>query len=327
MMSLLDTSIIQRVRSIFSARQSSGSPRLLVVGGEQSAAVAHAMGCIAPEAAVTFKHVVAAAKLYTAERLLSEFDRHDVVFLRSDLPICRPVGAVAGSHGHTKVVRVPTIAFAAFHPDQIRVGSDHRSPIVGPMGQLHSALVLFGFLSGLSQGAVMKLFQCSAFERVGYFEFWAEAAKRLYEFGAEADYDLEASLARWMRRGCFMHSVNQIKLHVVVDLARGLLEQAGIRYQQCNLEDYLSGDPGKGESWPVYPEIAAHYGVAGSALFLRPASGRHTSRSTMSLSCFIEESFDAYARLPRTSLFNNRVMQWQTDVDLRADLCRIAEGS
>ncbi|MCJ2136919.1 WcbI family polysaccharide biosynthesis putative acetyltransferase [Methylobacterium sp. J-026] len=324
MMNLPDVSVIQRLRSLFSVRQSQGSPRLLVIGGEQSAAVAHAMACIAPEATVTYKTADDATKLYAAERLLAEFGRHDFVFLSADLPLCRNGGAIAGLHG-PKVARVPVITFAAFHPDQVRVGSYSRVLVTGPMGQSHSALVLFGYLSRLSQGEVLKLFQRRVFERVGYFDAWDKAAEQLRKLGAEAGYDLEASIARWMRRGCFMHSTNQIKLHVIVDLARELLDRGGVCHQQCNLEDYLSGDPGRGESWPVYPEIAAHYGVAGSALFLRPASGRRSSRSTMPLNRFVEESFAAYARLPRTSLVNRRVAQWQTDVGLRADLRRIVE--
>ena len=179
----------------------------------------------------------------------------------------------------------------------------------------------------MTQGEVLKLFQRRVFERVGYFDAWDEAAEQLLKLGAEAGYDLDASIARWMRRGCFMHSADRIKLHVIVDLARGLLDRARVCHQQCNLEDYLSGDPGKGESWPVYPEIAAHYGVAGSALFLRPASGWRLSRSTMSLSRFIEESFAAYARLPRTSLVNRRVAHWQNDADLRSDLLGLARGA
>ena len=285
------------------------------------------MGCLAPGAAVTFMRAAAAIKPYAAERLLIEFDRQDFVFLSTDLPLLRGGGAPAGLRSHTKVMLVPTITFAAFHPDQIYVGPDGRAPISGPMGQSHSALVLFGYLSGLSQGEALRLFQRRVFERVGYFDAWEASVEGLRKLGAEADYDIKASLAHWMRRGCFMHSANHIKLFVAIDLARGLLSRAKVAQQQCNLEDYLSADPGRGESWPVYPEIAAHYGVPGSALFLRPASGRRTSRSTMSLSRFVEESFAAYARVPQSSLHCQRVAEWQADADLRADLRSIAKDA
>lgn len=322
---MLTLKAFQRFGRAFPARRSNGSPHILVVGGQQDAAVAHAMTCLAPEAVVTVLPAIMATRGRRAnERLLTEISSHDVVFLSSRLSLLHEVETLMDLRGSERIKLVPEISFSAFHPDQVRVGPNERDPVRGPAGSAHSALILFGFRSGFLPMQVARLFQRCVFERVGYFDAWDASVDHLHRLCAETTLNVDAALARWTRRGCFMHSSNHIKPYVAVDLARELLGQSGIAYHECNLEDFIPADPGTGESWPIYPQIAGHYGVPGSALFPRPATGRDASRSAMSLSSFIAASFATYERFSPRALVCQRIEQWQADTGLSADLRRFA---
>ena len=309
-----------------SCRPAAGSPRILVVGWQQEEAVAHAMGCLAPEAAVTFLPALTAARrFHTREQLLEAFAAHDAVFLTLSLPALRDGLAAADLRGSPRIALVPPIWFWAFHPDQVRVGPYDR-PIQGPLGDLHSGLVLLGFLRGWPPATVLKLFDARVFARVGFFQAWDESMQYMRAAASISGLDLEASVARWMRQGCFMHSASHIKTRVAVDLARDLLRRTGLSCEFCNLEEFLASDPGRGESWPVYPELADHFGIPGSALFLRAASRRAAARSVMTLPAFIAESFAAYARVAPRVLVCPKVERWQADAALSADLDRLVLG-
>ena len=312
-------------RRVRTARRAPGSPRILVVGVCQGAAIARAMRFLIPEADVTFVSAFKAAREFPRIRdLLAEAGRHDAVFSNIYLPPFRDGGTIETLRAHPRTVLIPTILFSAFHPDLVHVGVQDAARLGGlthgPMGHAHSALALFGFRAGLAPEQTERLFARPVYERLGYLDGWAASVAHLRMLGGQAGYDLDGLVARWARRGCFMHSVNHIKMHVAADLARGLLDKAGFAYGDCDLDAYLPDDLGGFGSWPVYPEIAEHYGVPGSALFLKAATPRTGPARTMTRREVIAKSFDAYARCPRESLTCERVEAWLADGETAAFL-------
>jgi hypothetical protein len=110
-----------------------------------------------------------------------------------------------------------------------------------------------------------------------------------------------------------MHSINHTKLYVVADLARGLLTRAGVPFEECDLDAFLPDDLGGQGSWPVYPEIAQHYGIPGSALFFKAETRRSGPARTMSRAEFVAASYANYDRRARHLLVSQRVQGWRDD--------------
>lgn len=306
------------------------APRILVIGICQGAAVAQAMRLLLPEADLTFVSAFdAAAHHPRLSDLVTLSRRHDITFTNSYLPRFKDGGTLADFTAATRAVVMPTIVFAAFHPDQVRVGRADRPEaggLIGPMGHAHSALAVFGFLEGLGLDGTLRLFDERLYRALGYLDMWEPSVAALRALGLETGYDLEADLMRWSRRGCFMHSDNHPKMYVAADLARGLLHRAGIGYSPCDLDSFLIDTLLNGGSWPVYPPIARRYGVPGNALFLKVETPRSGPARTMTLRQFVEASFARYSRQPRANLTCARVEGWRADDAIRAMLREAARG-
>lgn len=305
-----------RIRQI--GRRRVRSPRILVMGVCQAGAAARAMRYLLPDAQVDFLSAFTVARRFRSlADLIAKADGYDAVFTNTYLPPFRDGGTIGDLRARPNVRVIPTIVFAAYHPDLVHVGvQDHATLgglVSGPMGHSHSAVTLYAYLAGFSEAQALRLFSEPVFERLGYYQFWTESVAALRNLGAEAGYDLDGSLNRWSRRGCFMHSINHPKQHVVSDLARGLLTRAGITFEECDLDAFLPDDLGGMGSWPVYPEIAQHYGVPGSALFFKAETPRSGPARTMTRAAFVKAAYAYYANRPREILVNARVQGWQAD--------------
>ena len=305
------------------------SPRVLVIGICQGEAVAQAMTLLLPEADVTFLSAFGLARrIPTMEALIAEVRRHDVVFTNNYLPAFRDGGSLDTLRKATGVTVMPTVVFGAFHPDMVRVGVIDRPEsggLLGVLGHAHSALAVYGYLEGFGVSRTQRLFDGEVYRALGYLDLWGASVASLRAAGRDVAYDFDADLMRWARRGCFMHSDNHPKIYVAADLARGLLDRAGIAYTDCDLDSFLPDTLLGGGSWPVYPPIAEHFGVPGSALFLKVETPRSGPARTLTLRQFLEASFERYDRYPRESIVSERVRGWQADPAITAML-RSAAG-
>lgn len=300
------------------------SPRILVIGICQGAAVAEAMKLLLPEADLTFHSAFdLSARFPRMADLIAEARRHDFTFTNTYLPAFKDGGRIRALRGEEGVHLMPTIVFAAFHPDQVRVGKSAQAEsggLLGPLGHAHSALALFGYLENLGVERTLRLFDEGVYRALGYMGLWDASVKSLRRLCLEVGYSVDDDLASWARRGCFMHSDNHPKMFVAADLARGLLRKAEIPFGECDLDSYLQDSLLGGGAWPVYPPIARHYGVPGNALFLKVETPGTGPARTMTLRAFIEASFARYDRVAREVLVCERVAGWRGDEAIRKRL-------
>lgn len=297
-------------------------PRIVVIGNCQAVGTAQALRLMLPDARVETQPI---AYLKRRFRDLDGLAQH----LRDADHIVShffPVGFLPGGNALALQKRLPrlrlfpTIVFPAFHPDIVYVGDVaglRLSKLVhGPMGASHSAIALCGFLEGLSVAATLGLYTGAVFDRLGYDRAWEEGAAYLLKSARDLDFGLEQELARWSRRGCFMHDASHPKLPVLGDIARRLALEAGLRPLDLKVEDYLPDTLVDEAMWPVYPAIAERYGVPAQSRFrARPVKGRPPR--LLDLPSFVTESFSAYARLPRERLAAARVAAWRQDPAIR----------
>ena len=119
-----------------------------------------------------------------------------------------------------------------------------------------------------------------------------------------------------------MYSMNHPKAFVLADVARALLQREKLPIQDVDFDDFNVDDIVRGSVFPVYPEIAEHYGHRGSYTF--KLANYRLSRSVgefMTLRQFVESSFHVYAKHERAAARPPpRRGSWLADADLGRDL-------
>jgi hypothetical protein len=167
---------------------------------------------------------------------------------------------------------------------------------------MHSRIAIAAFLGGLDAPEAAALFNRLAFSRLGYLGRFAEEHALLLErYSNVSATDLAPLFAKWAATGCFMHSDNHPKSHVLHDVARLaclLLGLAGAEAGESPVpRDFLAHLP----HHPVYPEIAAHLGVEPAPSFRLP-NGIKGEPLYVGLEEFLVLCFAAYRNVPRSTL-------------------------
>ena len=296
-----------------------------MIGNCQGSAIAQAMRLLLPDAEIVFEPVGRIARRHrTMADLCARLAGFDAVFAMGFGASFADGGTFETLREATRLTAIPVIVFPAFHPDLVYVGDmtdlSGRLHVRSPIGPYNSALALYGYLSDLSVEQTLRLFHPDSYGRLGYLGLWEGSASGLLKLGRDAGYDLADDLARWSRRGVFMHSTNHPKMFVACDLARGLLARAGIAFADLDLESYVQDELLLQGSWPVYPAVAELFGVTGGYLFVGRTERRNASRQAFALGPFVAASFERYARKRRAELGCARVESWLADDAIRAAL-------
>ena len=246
--------------------------------------------------------------------LIRVVQAHDHVFSQVFPAGLIPGGDIATLRaGDPRLKLFPSIVFSAFHPDMVYVGQASDLAALklapSPMGQYHSAIALCAHRLGLDAGRTRTLFREDVFARLGYLDHWDPAVHELVASAAATGFGLDREVARWARRGAFMHVMNHPKAFVVGDIARRLLAESGFSPEPVEIEDYLGDELAQDVVWPIYPAIAEHFGLTGSYLFKVKPLGDGFPK-LYDLAGFIAASFSIYDAMQAADLACARVEAW-----------------
>jgi Polysaccharide biosynthesis enzyme WcbI len=330
LLSPLDRRVLKTL-SRGASRRSQPGVRIAVVGNCYNLSLAYAMKLLNVNATVE-RFPISGNPRITGNLLLRALRKYDHVFVQ-DFPdgLVRGASSVSLLHHLNHAIRTPTIMFGAYHPDSIIIldGSRKGAFISGALGQHHSGIALFGYLAGLSVDAALRLYEAQVFEKLGYFDLWGWNSSHLIEtIRMNYSLDLQPDLIRWSRSGCFMFTVNHPKPRVFHDLARRLLDLAGVSWNPVDFDNYALDDLARDVIFPIYPAIAEHFGIPGSYVFKAaeyfPAGIR--IGAFLNLPEFVRASYRVYARHSSADLTNNRVQEWLENAEISAFLKEFALG-
>ncbi len=188
-------------------------------------------------------------------------------------------------------VYIPTITFAAFHPD-IQYGFVGGAVVKSGLdSDWNSRIMLWAYSNGLSQGETENLFREEVFQALGYFDDWDKSAETLKKSFDSCGFDYGRWIRSVQRTGVFMYGINhpmQIGLsQLAVQIAEKIFPNSHVAIEDLHTftTDYLSHIV-----WPVYPEIGDRLGVEGSYHW-------RVARKHASLTEFIELCFSAWDKI------------------------------
>lgn len=297
--------------------------RIAVIGNCQAVHTSRAMNALSTEIAPrAFSHAELRLHFNSGPEFIGELKNFDVV-------MSQPFAAGHLDNIDSNVLRneipnlimFPVIEFTAFHPDCIYVIREctdgSRPAIQSALGDYSSALTVLGYRAGLSVDETQRLFSEPVYRLLGYTDFWPQSEEALLRGGRELNFPLDKLYRRWLRRGCFMLSINHPRMFATGDIALELLRRAGAPAEYAPVEEYLIDEAMLGPIWPVYPEIGSSLSVPGSYLFKGWSINIPDGQSPfMRLKEFIARSYRLYAEQLQDPWLCGRVDEWLTYPDV-----------
>ena len=228
--------------------------------------------------------------------LFDEFSQHlthlegTVLIHESVKEIIRANDALA-RFARPENVYIPTISFAAFHPDIQYAFCESSVVKSGLDSDWNSRIMLWAYSNGISQKETENLFREEVFQLLGYFDEWDKSSETLRKSFDTCGFDYGRWIRSVQRTGVFMYGINhpmQIGLsQLAVQIAERVFPNSHVEIEDLHsfTTDYLSHIV-----WPVYPEIGDHLGVEGSYHW-------RVARKHASLNEFIELCFSAWDKI------------------------------
>jgi Polysaccharide biosynthesis enzyme WcbI len=238
--------------------------KFIVFGNCQTGGVAASLSLLMPEAEI--KSELASTNVAALEVALREHTKvNDARLIMHD-----SVHRIIDSHAHLQTILpeetivIPTITFAAFHPD-IQYGFHAGNTVKSGLGSdWNSQILLWAYMNKLGEQEARELFCEKVYQSVGYFDHWTLSASLLKLAFETCAFDF----GRWMRSvqrcGVFMHGINHPLPIALSNLAIQIVERvyAGKHSRIEDVHQYVT-DYLADSVWPIYPEIADELGVAG----------------------------------------------------------------
>lgn len=218
-------------------------------------------------------------------------NQENIILMHESVRQIIAVNELLSEFAHPGVIYIPTISFAAFHPDIQYAFVNGAVVKSGLESDWNSRLMLWAYLNKLSEKNTENLFRENIFDALGYFEEWDNSTNTLRKSFDECGFDYGRWIRSVQRTGVFMYGINhpmQIGLsQLAIQIAEKVFPNSHVEIEDLHTftTDYLSHIV-----WPVYPEIGDHLGVEGSYHW-------RVARKHASLTECIELCFSAWDKM------------------------------
>lgn len=237
----------------------------IVLGNCQAGGVADSLELLIPGA--EFKHELVSNDVAMLEIEL----RRQTKSRKVSVMLHDSVQNIIDFHPHLQgilpkeTIVVPTVTFAAFHPD-IQYGFIAGGVVKNGLdSDWNSRILLWAYMNKLKERETRELFREEVYRELGYLDEWASSVALLKLGFEKSGFDF----GRWMRSvqrdGVFMYGINHPLPIALSNLAIQIAEREFVgKHQHVDdvhkyVTDYLAHIV-----WPVYPEIANELGVEGT---------------------------------------------------------------
>lgn len=261
------------------------SQTICITGNCHVGGISSALSLLLPDATVV---KVAEWELNNAEQVAQAVESIDSasVWVQMPMPFNEHLAHLARQES---VLRIPSVTFAAFQPDNVYASTSDGAVFHG-FGDYHSAIALWAWKRGMDAEHAAQLFSTSVFNRLGYMKYWQPAASSLQHAFDESDLRFNDFWLRAKRLGTFMHTMNHPRIDALALVAKGIATTLGESESVWRdpVERYLP-DWLNHMVWPVYPPIARVLGVEGSYRWRRQETYHHD------LASWLDSMWQAYS--------------------------------
>lgn len=205
-----------------------------------------------------------------------------------------------------RLITAPEIYFEAFHPDLVYAFDTQKQTLMSPAGPYNSAIVLWAWRNGRTVTEAVNLFDEVSLRGLGYLARWNNSVERLKTIFSEHQMDVWSFLLPLQHLPVFMHTINHPRKEALAQLVRLICKKIdGVQPDIDEpIEDFMNdGLLSASAVWPVYPAIAAEYGINGSLTWKTPEG------TFLRLPKFVEESFAMYDK-QHTNTFHCEQLTW-----------------
>lgn len=235
---------------------------IVVSSNCQTAGVALALKAMLPGAQVTGIATPSQSNTEGVERLLLALKGADVWVTSAN------TSKFLETPSTISTIRIPMILFRSFHPD-LTYAFDERSKknVKGPGNtDYHSKLALWCARNKKSRDFAVSVFTDAVYSKLGFYAFWEREMGAMKASFAASDINFDTFIKPLLRPEPFMHSVNHPTSDALAQIAKQVAGKLGAPQALLDapiarsIQDTLA----TGDIWPVYPEIAARFGLSGS---------------------------------------------------------------
>lgn len=206
--------------------------------------------------------------------------------------IVRDPDILALAEGNT-VIRIPYLNFSAFHPDicYIQNTSGAYMRCAGD-SDYHSMLAFWSFRSGLSLEQAKAMFRKEVYREIGYFDGWDASIQDQRFIFDDSDLSFSDFIRPLVSRVPFMHTPNHPDSVALGHLSKMIARQITGDESVMKLPiDYMVQDTlSHIATWPIYPEIAAQFGLQGCYIWKFPQG-----KFVTSLDEYLRETYAHYS--------------------------------
>jgi hypothetical protein len=202
------------------------------------------------------------------------------------------------------VVKISNIYFSGLHPDLTYIGGLSQR-IVGPLVDYHSRIALFGFLNGLPLEDTEALYCHKTYQAVGYYDEFAASMKAIRDRDKDVDVPVSAMLEYLLPKAVCLFSVNHPSSALLSPYCNDIvryLERRGLGlHSGLPADSFVCAESLAGNAiFPIYPEIAAHHGMASLGSYAFKAVGSRVN--PMNLPTFLAAEFGAFQNVGAETL-------------------------
>jgi hypothetical protein len=191
------------------------------------------------------------------------------------------------------------VFFDGLHPDITHIGG-FQERVLSPLGNYHSRIVLFGFMTGRSAQECFRLFQSKIYEQAGYFSAYERSAAELVRRDEQGDIRFAEAFLDMVREVPVMLTINHPTISVFCRFSEIICRQLNIPYDAFPPE-YFSNPLLQLAQWPIYAEIAEAAKLSyRTPMLFKPNEA--AGSNYMGLREFVSASYKLYEALGRDAL-------------------------
>lgn len=225
------------------------------------------------------------------------------------------IGRIRDTFLGKPVYIIPQFYFDGLHPDSTYIGE--RGVRVGNLiGDYHSAIAFACYLLEKNAAEAVKAYNERTYRRLGHFDKYDASMAEFIKRSENQDIPFAEEMRALLLRELCFYTINHpsatllgnFSAKIADRLARdGICDRLSWPLHSDLLPDFLSFR----SIYPIYPEIAAYFGVSslGSYLF-KPGTTDNKPVAPLDLQTFVDEEYRRFSECGRDKLLHTSRGKW-----------------